>query len=69
MANNKAIKLFTNWDDVPIIMDLLLASRIVGQSAEYLKKRAQCGSFPAYKEGNQWRVSKEALMEHIKTPK
>jgi len=47
-------------------MDLPFASRIVGQSAEYLKKRAQKGTFPAYKEGSEWRVTKDALMEHIK---
>jgi hypothetical protein len=32
---------------------------------ENLKKRAQRGDFPAYKEGKQWRVAKSALMEHV----
>jgi hypothetical protein len=55
----------TSWDDVPIVMDMPMAARIVGQCPEYLKKRAQRGTFPAYKEGSQWRVSKAALKEHI----
>jgi hypothetical protein len=55
----------TSWDDVPLVMDLPFAARIVGQSPEYLKKRAQRGTFPAYREGSQWRVSKETLREHI----
>jgi len=55
----------TDWADVPIVMDLIYASRIVGVSPEYLKKRAQKGDFPAYKEGNQWRITKDALMRHV----
>jgi len=61
----KSLKLITSWDDVPIVLDFAMASRIVGQHPEYLKKRAQRGEFPGYKEGNCWRVSKAALMKHI----
>jgi excisionase family DNA binding protein len=56
----------TSWDDVPVVMDLPFAARIVGQSPEYLRKRAQQGTFPAYKEGTSWRITKEALREHTK---
>jgi hypothetical protein len=62
------IKLVTDWRDVPLVLDLPLAGRIVGQSPEYLKKRAQRGDFTAYKEGNRWRVSKTALMAHAGEP-
>ena len=58
-------KPITSWDEVPLVMDLPLAARIVGQNPEYLKKRAGRGGFPAYKEGGSWRVSKDALREHI----
>ncbi len=59
-------KLFTSWDEVPIIMDLPMASRIVGQSPEHLKQRSLKGDFPAYKEGKSWRVEKEQLIKHIR---
>jgi len=58
-------KLVANWADVPVVLDLPLAARIIGQSPEYLKKRCQRGDFPGYKEGNQWRISKEALQRHV----
>ena len=59
------LKPVVSWMEVPVVMDLSMASRIVGQSAEYLKKRAQSGTFPAFKEGNCWRISKSALMKHV----
>ena len=58
-------KPITSWDEVPIVMDLPYASRIVKQHPGYLKQRAQRGTFPAYKEGNEWRVTKEDLLEYI----
>lgn len=58
-------KPITSWDDVPIVLDLAMAARIVGQAPEYLKKRAQRGTFPAYKEGAAWRCEKTALMKHV----
>ena len=58
-------KIITSWDEVPIIMDLPMASRIVGQCLETLKSRARRGEFPAYKEGNEWRGAKEQLIKHI----
>jgi hypothetical protein len=61
----KVLKIVTDWQDVPLVLDLPLAARIVGQSPENLKKRAQRGDFPAYKEGNQWRVAKSSLMKHV----
>jgi hypothetical protein len=57
-------KVVTDWSAVPVVLDLILAGRIVGQNPEYLKKRAQRGTFPAYKEGKQWRITKDALMRH-----
>ena len=59
------VRAITTWNDVPIVMDLPMASRIVGLSYECLKKRAQRGDFPAYKEGKQWRVNKAALRKHV----
>ena len=56
----------TSWDEVPIVMDLHFASRILGKGADALRKRAQKGTFPAYKEGSSWRITKDSLQEYIK---
>jgi len=55
----------TAWSEVPIVMDLPFAARIIGVSPEALLKRCQRGTFPAYKEGKLWRVTKDALLKHI----
>jgi excisionase family DNA binding protein len=56
------VKPVCSWDEVPVIMDIPMAARIVGQHPDYIKKRAQKGDFPAFKVGSQWRVEKETLM-------
>ena len=56
----------TDWQSVPVIFDLPFCSRILGQSVESLKKRAQRGELPgAFKCGGHWRVDKSALRSHI----
>jgi hypothetical protein len=64
----KSFKPITDWDSVPLIFDLPLASRIVGFTPEYLKKMAQRGDFPAFKVGCQWRVGKNALINYVDGP-
>ena len=59
-------KPITTWDELPIIMDLPLAARILGLVPDTLKKHAIAGTFPAFKPDNKsWRVTKEALMKYI----
>jgi len=58
-------KVTTNWDDVPVVMDLPYAARILALTPETLIKRAKAGKFPAYKEGKVWRVRKESLTAHL----
>jgi len=60
----KRQKLTTDWDDVPVVMDLPYAARILALTPETLIKRAKAGTFPAYKEGKVWRVRKESLIAH-----
>ena len=55
----------TNWDDVPVVMDMPFAARILGVTNDSLVKRCQRGTFPGFKEGKLWRVTKEALLQHI----
>ena len=59
------VRPITSWDDVPIVMDLPMAARIIGTTRESLEKRCHKGTFPAYKEGRLWRIEKGALLAHI----
>ena len=56
----------TDWSQVPLIIDLPFASRLLGRSVESLKKRAQVGNLPgAFKDGGHWRVSKDLLRKYV----
>lgn len=52
-------KVITNWDDVPIYIDLPLLANLWGFSVDCLKKKAQLGILPAKKMYGEWRISKE----------
>ena len=65
MMSARQKRLVTDWDDVPIIMDIPYAARIIGVTPESLVKRCQRGTFPAYHEGKLWRITKDALLRHI----
>jgi len=59
-------QLITNWEQVPVVIDLPFAARILGQSIETLKKRSQRGEMPgAFKAGRDWRIEKDALRKYI----
>lgn len=57
----------TNWDEVPIVMDIVMAARIVGQTPESIKHKCQQGLFPAYKEGKEWRIEKDLLKAYMRS--
>lgn len=52
-------KVITNWDDVPLYIDLPLLATLWGFSVDCLKKKAQSGILPAKKMYGEWRISKE----------
>ena len=54
-----------NWDDVPVLMDIPLAARVLIKSPEWVKQKAQSGDLPAVKVGNEWRIPKSKLREYI----
>lgn len=57
---------FTNWEQVPIVMDLQIACIILGRGYEALKKDAREGKFPAFKNGEKlWAVKKDDLLNYI----
>ena len=61
-------KFETDWDDVPLVIDLPYAARILGVSCTSLRKKSREGKFPAFKvDDSNWRVSKIELQEFIRT--
>ena len=62
-------KQITNWDDVPLFMDLPYAARLFGISVDCLKKKAQKGIVPAAKIFDQWRISKEDAQQYYESQK
>ena len=56
---------FTSWDDVPIVMDIATAAKILAVPYESLRTKVQQGEFPASKVGTLWRITKTALMQYV----
>lgn len=62
-------KQITNWDDVPLYMDLSFLARLFGFSVSCLKQKAQAGILPAAKIFDEWRVSKEDARNYYESMK
>lgn len=61
---------FTNWAQVPVVMDLEIACMILGRGYDALKKDARDGKFPAFKNGvKKWAVRKDDLLTYIEQQK
>lgn len=60
---------YVNWDTVPVVMDLTIASHIVGLSVGYLRKLAKARKFPAFQaiHSGTWRIGKDVLMNWIES--
>ena len=65
MATPVRIRPITDWDDVPVVMDLTMVSRIIGMTTRTLKSYCAKGTIPAAKVGGEWRVNKRDLMRHL----
>lgn len=59
-------KPITDWEQVPVVFDLPLASVIFGYTVDTLKRKAKTGEFPAHKVFDEWRVDKEEAMQFYK---
>ncbi|XOQ43761.1 MAG: DNA-binding protein [Clostridium sp.] len=63
-------KIYTNWAQVPVVMNLQTACMILGRGYDALKKDAREGKFPAFKNGEKlWAVKKDDLLEYIEKQK
>lgn len=55
-----------NWDEVPLILDLPYAARLLGCSVQLIRKKCQDGNIPAFKIGVMWRIRKEDMIAYTK---
>ena len=56
---------FTSWDDVPIVMDVATAARILAVPYECLRMKVKRRELPAIKIGTLWRITKTSLMKYV----
>ena len=61
--------LYYNWESVPLTLNLREASVLLQKTEDNLRKMAQRGKFPAYKNGEFWRVDKADLMQWVQEQK
>jgi hypothetical protein len=63
-------KPFTDWNHVPLIIDLPTAAMLLGRSYKRLQLDAHKGIFPAFKNGTgKWSVEKTVLIKWIDSQK
>ena len=53
------------WDDLPIMLDVVLVSQILGCSEDKVRKMARAGTLPAYKVGREIRFDRDELKTSI----
>ncbi|HBM76087.1 MAG TPA: DNA-binding protein [Clostridiaceae bacterium] len=64
------MRFFTNWQQIPVVMNLQTACTILGRSYDNLQKAAKDGTFPAFKNGERkWAVKKDDLLDYIEKQK
>ena len=54
-----------SWDEVPVLIDSVLAARILGFTVEYTRRLLQQGKIPAHKMERDWRISKDAFRAYV----
>lgn len=63
----KQTKYITNWDDVPVVVDLAYISLLLGISNEFARQLVSKGTIKAFKVGKYWRIKKEDLKSFIES--
>ena len=67
MATPVRMRPITDWNDVPVLMDLPMAARVIGLTERTLKSHCAKGIIPAVKVGGTWRINKGELMRMLGT--
>lgn len=55
----------TDWQDVPVLMDVAAAARVLGCTYQSVVKALQQGRLPGQKVMGGWRIRKDQLMAHL----
>lgn len=60
----------TNWDDVPLVADIVTAARVLNTSVSSIKRRCQAGTMvpapmPKVGKTSAYRWAKRALIEFV----
>ncbi len=55
----------TNWNDVPVVVDLAYVAIILGVTPETIRNEIKKGNIPATRVGHMWRILKEDLMAYL----
>ena len=67
MKKRRKGEFVTNWEEVPVIIDIPYAAWLLGCSMENVRKMCQFGKLKAFKLGDKmWRIRKEAIIEFMK---
>lgn len=60
-------KYYTDWDQIPVVVDLATAAVILNLSYDCLQKLSRTGKFPAFRNGNRkWAVTKDSLLTYVR---
>ena len=52
----------TNWQELPVLLDLPTVARLLGKKVECLRRLAAAGEIPATKACGEWRIRKDEIM-------
>ena len=57
---------YTNWNAVPLMLDITQAAILMQITPENLRKLCQQGKVPAIHIGKEWRIDRDAIREKLK---
>lgn len=60
-----AQKFIRSWDEVPLYVDAVYVSRILGVTEETVRKYIRAGKLKSVCVGRQHRIAKEAIQEFL----
>ena len=56
---------YYSWNEVPVLMDLIMAGQLLGMSPECVGKMCRKGTLPAVKLGKSWVIRKDDVMRMV----
>ncbi len=57
--------LYYSWDEVPVLMDCVMAGQLLGISPDGISKLCRSGELPATKLGGLWMIKKSTIMQIV----